>query len=371
MPPPLSGRRYIRGRQRAHGLASSKCIIQWPIFTKLCCFVLQLVCFLQMPRYEKEERSHRRPSSHSPLPDEDISSRRSHRDHTGSKYDRSMRTESGRRSRSPHRSSRKERTHRSSSRNPYDEQKRRRDRSGDRTRTRDREGHYRKRRHRSPPPSESPPRRQSRHAHRDDSVLKPRNASPQSSRRSRKPLPSQQDAYSGTPREISETSTPAEKQQPNFSNTGKLAAESKTVTTGDGSSIVLKYHEPPEARKPPPKEPWRLYIFKGEDLLENVELSGRSCWLVGREKLVADLPIEHPSCSKQHAALQFRYVEKKNEYGDRDGRVRPYLIDLESANGSIVNGEPAPKGRYMELMDKDVLKFGLSTREYVLMLPPG
>lgn len=85
---------------------------------------------------------------------------------------------------------------------------------------------------------------------------------------------------------------------------------------------------------------------------------------------MADLPVDHPSCSKQHAALQFRYVEKRNEFGDRHGRVRPYLIDLESANGTTVNGEPAPAGRYMELMDKDVIKFGLSTREYVLMLPP-
>ena len=86
---------------------------------------------------------------------------------------------------------------------------------------------------------------------------------------------------------------------------------------------------------------------------------------------MVDFPIDHPSCSKQHAAIQFRYVEKRNEFGDRDGRVRPYLIDLESANGSTVNGEEAPKGRYMELMDKDVLKFGLSTRECVLMLPPA
>jgi smad nuclear-interacting protein 1 len=150
-----------------------------------------------------------------------------------------------------------------------------------------------------------------------------------------------------------------------------LAAETNTVRAADGStSIVLKYHEPPEARKPPPKDAWRLYIFKGDDILDTVELGGRSCWLIGKERLVADLPVDHPSCSKQHAALQFRYVEKRNEFGDRDGRVRPYLIDLESSNGSMVNGDPIPPGRYVELMDKDVLKFGLSTREYVLMLPP-
>ncbi|KAH8426948.1 putative FHA domain protein SNIP1 [Aspergillus melleus] len=162
---------------------------------------------------------------------------------------------------------------------------------------------------------------------------------------------------------------PVEKEKPNFGNTGRLAAESNTVAV-NGESVVLKYHEPPEARKPPGKEPWRLYVFKGEDLLEVVELNERSCWLIGRERLVVDFPLDHPSCSKQHAALQFRFVDKRNEFGDRIGKVKPYLIDLESANGSSVNGEPVPGGRYVEVRDKDVLKFGLSSREYVLMLPP-
>jgi smad nuclear-interacting protein 1 len=162
---------------------------------------------------------------------------------------------------------------------------------------------------------------------------------------------------------------PPEKIKPNFNQTGRLAAESNTIQVQGGEGIVLKYHEPPEARKPPAKEAWRLYVFKGEDLLEVVELGERSCWLIGRETRVVDFPLEHPSCSKQHATLQFRYVEKRNEFGDRIGRVKPYLIDLESANGSLVNGEAIPAGRYVEVMDKDVIKFGLSTREYVLMLP--
>lgn len=114
-----------------------------------------------------------------------------------------------------------------------------------------------------------------------------------------------------------------------------------------------------------------MYVFKGQDLLETVELGERSCWLVGRERVVVDFPLDHPSCSKQHAVLQFRFVEKRNEYGDRIGKVKPYLIDLESANGSSVNGEKIPAGRYVEVMDKDVIRFGLSSREYVLMLPPS
>lgn len=102
--------------------------------------------------------------------------------------------------------------------------------------------------------------------------------------------------------------------------------------------------------------------------MDTVELGLRSCWLVGRDRAVVDLVAEHPSVSKQHAVLQFRYVERRNEFGDRVGRVRPYLIDLESANGTVLNGERVPESRYLEVRDRDVVKFGLSTREYVVML---
>jgi len=75
-----------------------------------------------------------------------------------------------------------------------------------------------------------------------------------------------------------------------------------------------------------------------------------------------DFPTEHPSCSKQHAVLQFRYVEKKNEWGERKGTVKPYIIDLESANGTKVNGEQTPQRRFVEVKSGDVLGFGESTR---------
>lgn len=85
---------------------------------------------------------------------------------------------------------------------------------------------------------------------------------------------------------------------------------------------------------------------------------------------MVDLSAEHPSLSKQHAVIQFRYIEKRNEYGDKIGKVKPYVIDLESANGTILNDEKIPSSRYLELRDKDMLLFGHSTREYVIMLAP-
>ncbi|KAK3496099.1 SMAD/FHA domain-containing protein [Neurospora crassa] len=180
------------------------------------------------------------------------------------------------------------------------------------------------------------------------------------------PLPSQGDSFAVSIGE--EPEKPKEK--PNFGNTGVLAAQSNTVTQADGTTVTLKYHEPPEARKPAPRDQWRLYVFKGDEVIDTIELHTRSCWLVGRDLAIADLPAEHPSISKQHAVIQFRYTEKRNEYGDKIGRVKPYLIDLESANGTKLNGDKVPDSRYLELRDKDMIQFGSSTREYVLMLPP-
>jgi len=191
--------------------------------------------------------------------------------------------------------------------------------------------------------------------------------------RKKGPLPSQAASFQAD-KDPSMALVPAEelpeKQKPSLAPTGLLAAASNSISQADGTKIVLKYHEPPEARKPPAKDEWKLFVFKGADILETIELSKRSCWLVGREMAVVDMAAEHPSISKQHAVIQFRYIEKKNEFGDRTGRVRPYVIDLESANGTLLNKEIVPPSRYLELRDKDMIQFGHSTREYVLMLSP-
>ncbi|KAH9820280.1 SMAD/FHA domain-containing protein [Melampsora americana] len=153
---------------------------------------------------------------------------------------------------------------------------------------------------------------------------------------------------------------PEPNEAPNFAPSGKLAAETKTV-----NGVVLKYHEPPEARKP--SKNWRLYVFKGKEQLDVLHVHRQSAYLFGRDRLVVDIPIDHPSSSKQHAVLQFRLVQTRNEFGDTKSLVKPFIIDLESANATFVNGEKIPQARYFGLESGDVIKFGLSTREYVLI----
>uniref|UniRef100_A0A0E0HHQ5 FHA domain-containing protein n=1 Tax=Oryza nivara TaxID=4536 RepID=A0A0E0HHQ5_ORYNI len=85
-----------------------------------------------------------------------------------------------------------------------------------------------------------------------------------------------------------------------------------------------------------------------------------SSYLFGRERKVADIPIDHPSCSKQHAVLQYRLVEKEQPDGMMSKQVRPYLMDLGSTNGTFINENRIEPSRYYELFEKDTIKFGNS-----------
>lgn len=67
------------------------------------------------------------------------------------------------------------------------------------------------------------------------------------------------------------------------------------------------------------------------------------------------------------AAAAARLVTKPDEWGVNTSSVRPYLLDLGSVNGTFLNGERLEATRYYELMEKDVIKFGLSSREFVLL----
>ncbi|TNY22040.1 Smad nuclear-interacting protein 1 [Rhodotorula diobovata] len=149
--------------------------------------------------------------------------------------------------------------------------------------------------------------------------------------------------------------------EPDFKPSGALAAETNTL-----NGVVLKYAEPPEARKP--VRNWRLYVFKGKEQVELFHVHRQSCYLFGRDRIVADIPVDHPSASKQHAVLQFRQVTERNEFGDTKSLTKPFLIDLDSANGTMVNDEAVPASRFYELRSGDVLKFAFSSREYVLLV---
>eukprot|EP00980_Cylindrotheca_fusiformis_P022758 scaffold9704_cov113-Cylindrotheca_fusiformis.AAC.2 len=161
---------------------------------------------------------------------------------------------------------------------------------------------------------------------------------------------------------------PPPEQKPNFGLSGAL-----TKDAGGGGNVykgvVLKFREPPEARAP--NTQWRFYVFKkgDEKLVETLHISKQSAYLMGRNTEIADIPMTHPSLSSQHAVLQYRALPTTTK---KDGSrlllsCQPYIMDLESTNGTFLNGVRIDSARYYQLKKGDVLKFGASTREYVLM----
>lgn len=178
-----------------------------------------------------------------------------------------------------------------------------------------------------------------------------------------------------------------EPEKPNFGLSGALAGDDQTGNVCKG--VLLKFTEPPEARIPNTR--WRLYVFKkkldrengskdggrvseghdsenqtSDELIQVLHISKQSAYLFGREEKVADIPVHHPSLSKQHCVLQYRSLPDRN---DREQRIRckPYLMDLKSTNGTFINGVRIDDSRYYELRKGDVITLGSSSREYVLL----
>ena len=65
-----------------------------------------------------------------------------------------------------------------------------------------------------------------------------------------------------------------EKEKANFERSGKLAEDTNVY-----KGVVIKYNEPPEARKP--GKLWRLYPFKAGFSLPLIHLHRQSAYLIG------------------------------------------------------------------------------------------
>ncbi|KAK9471094.1 SMAD/FHA domain-containing protein [Dipodascopsis tothii] len=168
-------------------------------------------------------------------------------------------------------------------------------------------------------------------------------------------------------------------ERPNYNTSGALAADRKLHDPENiYKTLALKYEEPEDARKP--DREYRLYVFKNGDIVDTLRLDQQSTYLLGRDRTAVDVPLDHPSCSKQHAVIQYRLYVHEALAGagilledDQDlvakDEVRPYIYDLGSANGTKVNGKKIAKETYVELANKDMIQFGHSTREYVWLDP--
>merc|ERR1712039_791559 len=124
------------------------------------------------------------------------------------------------------------------------------------------------------------------------------------------------------------------KEEPNFEASGLLGMEDNSK-----NGIVMKFVKPVEARLPTAK--WRLYCFSKQsgDNAKVMHIHRKEGYLFGKDRRVTDVPTDHPTCSKQHAVLHHRLTANGLA-------VKPYIMDLETVNGTFLNGERIDSARY-------------------------
>ena len=102
---------------------------------------------------------------------------------------------------------------------------------------------------------------------------------------------------------------------------------------------------------------WSLEILKDGTIVGTLILDTKTHYTIGRQQGAVDILAEHPSISRQHAVLQFR----------DDGALM--ILDLHSAQGSFLNKAALPKDTFQRVRPGDMLKFGGSTRLYIVNGP--
>ncbi|CAL4138214.1 unnamed protein product, partial [Meganyctiphanes norvegica] len=76
---------------------------------------------------------------------------------------------------------------------------------------------------------------------------------------------------------------------------------------------------------------------------------------------------DEPVCTGNAAVVEFKLGVLFVRESCAGRTVKPYILDLESANGTFLNNKRIEARRYYEMKEKDVVKFGYSSREYVLL----
>ncbi|NXC13432.1 NADAP protein, partial [Corythaeola cristata] len=108
-----------------------------------------------------------------------------------------------------------------------------------------------------------------------------------------------------------------------------------------------------------------LEVLKGGVALGSVRLEGGSWFLVGRLPGCA-LALEHPSVSRHHAVLQYRGAGGSPDGSDDTGF---YVYDLGSTHGTFLNKARVPPRTYCRVRVGHGLRFGGSTRLFLLQGP--
>lgn len=169
----------------------------------------------------------------------------------------------------------------------------------------------------------------------------------------------------------------------------KEPESAKVETETPKVSAKCPYIEPTWSKVPESNLTYNFEVLKGGQIVENVKnLESKAFWTVGKLPN-NDIVMAHPTISRYHAVLQYRPEVTAKDQNNSDSSdddddnasnseqiaQKPqiekgwYLYDLNSTHGSFVNKMKVPPKTYVRLRVGYMLKFGASTRIYILQGP--
>ncbi|XP_068041640.1 kanadaptin [Anomalospiza imberbis] len=138
--------------------------------------------------------------------------------------------------------------------------------------------------------------------------------------------------------------------------------------TAAAAPPALRYEEPPWGSRPPAGSGYGLEVLKGGVVLGSVRLEDSSWFLVGRLPGCA-VSLEHPSVSRHHAVLQYRGAGCSPDDPSGADAAGFYVYDLGSTHGTFLNKARVPPRTYCRVRVGHVLRFGGSSRLFLLQGP--
>lgn len=128
------------------------------------------------------------------------------------------------------------------------------------------------------------------------------------------------------------------------------------------------YTVPSWSAPPDPESLFSFEVLKGGQIIDEMkDLQTKGHWTLGKMPS-NDIEMAHPTISRFHAVLQ--YLPESSCGEERTAKSGWYVYDLGSTHGTFVNKTKINPKKYIHIRVGYMLKFGASTRYYILKGPP-
>ncbi|KAI0984726.1 hypothetical protein GJ496_009366 [Pomphorhynchus laevis] len=104
---------------------------------------------------------------------------------------------------------------------------------------------------------------------------------------------------------------------------------------------------------------YAVEVIKNGVVIQNIDICKQPYILVGRSP-ECGITLAHTSISRRHAIIQWRKV---------DDRIQPYLLDLGSTHGTLLNKQNISSNTYYKLCNGYRMSFGASSRHFIIIAP--